>query len=411
MRERVTKRTRYPGIYEVQGGSSKGSKRFMVSYRLAGLGQRTKTFATLRDARDFQSSLRDPAKAHQQRQILRMSRQTLASAFPEWLDRKRDLTPSTRSRYEGVGRLYIMKGRLGHLPITGVTRDDVEDWATDLERGGVGPPTIDKAYRTLRAFLTDVLEPKGLPNPARKVALPECDDRDPFYLDADQVDAIANEVNPRYRALVYFLAYTGARMGEASALRLRNADLVRRRVTIAESSAEVAGRKLPPGKTKTKRIRTVHLSEALTGELAAHLDKFGVRTPTGELDLEGFVFTGKKGSPVRQNNWRSREFQPACARAGIVRNRRAKTEVPTVHDLRHTAISLAARAGYSLHEVKEMVGHSTIKTTSDRYLHLFEEGQRENAELLGQLMVGARRRGETPSQIVGLDSQRKRTAR
>jgi integrase len=380
----------------------------MVSYRLTGLGQRTKTFPTLRDARDFQSSLRDPAKAHQQRQIHRMTRQTPASAFPQWLERKRDLTPSTRSRYEGVGRLYIMRGRLGHLPITSVTRDDVEDWVTDLEREGVGRPTIDKAYRTLRAFLTDALEPKGLPNPARKLALPESDDRDSFYLDADQVDAVANEVNRRYRALVYFLAYTGARMGEATALRLRNVDLVRRRVTIAESSAEVSGRKLPPGKTKTKKVRTVHVSEALTGELAAHLDKFGVRTPTGDLDPEGFVFTGKTGAPVRQNNWRSREFQPACARAGIVRNRGAKTELPTVHDLRHTAISLAARAGYSLHEVKEMVGHSTIKTTSDRYLHLFEEGQQANAELLGQLMIGARQKRDAPSSIVALESQRKR---
>ena len=37
-----------------------------------------------------------------------------------------------------------------------------------------------------------------------------------------------------------------------------------------------------------------------------------------------------------------------------------------------------------------MLGHSTIKTTSDMYLHLFDEGRREKADLLGELMTTAR---------------------
>ena len=36
-----------------------------------------------------------------------------------------------------------------------------------------------------------------------------------------------------------------------------------------------------------------------------------------------------------------------------------------------------------------MLGHSTIKTTSDRYLHLFDEASREKAENLGVLMSQA----------------------
>ena len=64
--------------------------------------------------------------------------------------------------------------------------------------------------------------------------------------------------------------------------------------------------------------------------------------------------------------------------------------MPRVHDLRHTAASLAAKAGFNLHEVKEMLGHSTIKTTSDRYLHLFDDTLQERAGSLGALMSEAR---------------------
>lgn len=388
MGERKYARTRYPGIYEVSGAKA---PRYVVSYRIRGLGQRTKTFSTIRDARAFQGSVRDPARGHQLR-MLENGRVALASYFPLWLERRRNLTPSTRLRYEGIGRNYICPSRIGHLAVSGITRDDVEDWVTEMSRRGVRPPTVDKAYRTLRACLESaVMEGKALSNPARRIETPEADDREPFFLTADQVDAIASEVPERDRALVYFLAYTGLRMGEATALRVRSLDLVRRSVLVTENSPEVGGRKLEAMKTKTKSVRSVSISEPLAVELAGHLERCGVRVPDGSLEPHAYVFSSERGGQVRQNNWRVRVFQAACLRAGVVRvGRDGSSQPPRVHDLRHTAASLAAKAGYSLHEVKEMLGHSTIKTTSDLYLHLFEDAKREKADMLGALMTEAR---------------------
>jgi integrase len=48
------------------------------------------------------------------------------------------------------------------------------------------------------------------------------------------------------------------------------------------------------------------------------------------------------------------------------------------HSLRHTAASLALSGGASLVEVREMLGHSSILTTS-RYLHVVEGQQRARA--------------------------------
>jgi integrase len=387
MGQRESRKTRYPGIYEVLGGSS---TRYVVSYRIRGLGQRTKTLATLGAARAFQGSMRDPAKQQQARQLER-GRVLLADYFPEWLERRRNLTPSTHLRYEGVGRNYITPSPLGHLRVSAITRDDVEDWISAMVREGVSAPTIDKAYRTLRACLeTAVMEGKATANPAKRIQTPDADDREPFYLSAEQVDAVANAVPFRDRALVFFLAYTGARIGEATALRVRSLDLVRGVVTISENSPEVGGRKIESAKTKTKSVRSVTLPGQLIVELAQHLEAFVPREAGAHLDPNVYVFTGERGSQIRQNNWRSRVFQPACQRAGIIRvGRDGEPEVPRVHDLRHTAASLAAKSGFSLHEVKEMLGHSTITTTSDLYLHLFEDSKREKADQLGALMEGA----------------------
>jgi integrase len=405
--QRTVKRTRYPGIFEVAGGSA---KRYMVMYRLPGVGQRSKTLGSLHDAKEFQARMRDPARARETRDLQRGAI-PLREYFWQWLGRKRNLAESTKARYEGVGRMYISDSMmpLANLPVRDIRRDDVEDWISGLVTAGVGTATIDKAHRTLRACLSSAIrEGKALANPATSIDLPDIDDREPFFLSAQQVDAIAGAVPARDRALVYFLAYTGLRIGEATAVRVRNLDLINGIVRVVESSPEVKGRKIEAARTKTKSVRAVSLPAPLVRELAAHLEQFGPRADdTDALDPSGYVFTGEKGGQVRQNNWRSRVFQPACLRAGVTRpTSDGGVEPPRVHDLRHTAASLAAAAGYSLHEVKEMLGHSTIKTTSDRYLHLFNEEKREKAERLGDLMLAARAQGT----VVPLETARSVTA-
>jgi integrase len=55
------------------------------------------------------------------------------------------------------------------------------------------------------------------------------------------------------------------------------------------------------------------------------------------------------------------------------------------HDLRHTCASLLIAAGRSLQEVKEHLGHSSIRVTSDRYAHLYPEARAAMADALDAL--------------------------
>jgi len=58
---------------------------------------------------------------------------------------------------------------------------------------------------------------------------------------------------------------------------------------------------------------------------------------------------------------------------GIKEDRRneAMSEDLRFHDLRHTCAALPIANGRHMEEIKEHLGHSSIRITSDRYGHLF----------------------------------------
>jgi integrase len=79
---------------------------------------------------------------------------------------------------------------------------------------------------------------------------------------------------------------------------------------------------------------------------------------------EALVFPGPRGGPIRHNAFARRNFRPAVKKA-----------VPHKaglrwHDLQHTAASLAIAAGAHPKQIQEMLGHSSVTTTLDRYGHL-----------------------------------------
>ena len=91
----------------------------------------------------------------------------------------------------------------------------------------------------------------------------------------------------------------------------------------------------------------------------------------------GLVFTSSRGTPLDPRNV-SREYERDVASAGVRRIR--------IHDLRHTAASMMLAQGFSLDDVKRVLGHSSIAMTSDIYGHLVEGRSRELADRLDRVL-------------------------
>jgi integrase len=160
--------------------------------------------------------------------------------------------------------------------------------------------------------------------------------------------------------LVAMLAYTGLRWGELAALRVRSVDLANRRLHIVESVSEIGGT-LAWGTPKRGESRNVTFPAFLEAPLAQRAA--GKRG--GDL-----LFTSGQGLPLRNNNIRHRVFDPTLA---ALREQQPAFPIVTLHDLRHTAASLAVSAGANVKAVQRMLGHASAAMTLDVYADLFDE--------------------------------------
>lgn len=81
------------------------------------------------------------------------------------------------------------------------------------------------------------------------------------------------------------------------------------------------------------------------------------------------VFQSDRGKMLRGSNFRRRQYVPALDR---IRKNGPTFPLLTIHDLRHTAASIAIQAGANVKAVQRMLGHASAKMTLDTYADLFD---------------------------------------
>lgn len=161
----------------------------------------------------------------------------------------------------------------------------------------------------------------------------------------------------QHRTLVLVLAYCGVRWGEAIALRVRDIDFKRARLTVADNAVQL-GVDHAEGETKGKEIRWVPVPAFVLGELQER-----VKGKRGDA----LVFphpddpTEYLPRPKSEDGW----FVGAV--------KRAKVQPITPHDLRHTCASLAVAAGANIMALARMLGHKDKAETLNTYADLFDD--------------------------------------
>jgi integrase len=319
-----------------------------------------------------------------------LARLTLADWVPEWKATLVKLRPSTKHRDLDYVERYILP-TFGQLALGEIDFMSVQAWLAMLTETGplpwwdtakepkrkrrpVAATTAIKAKQILGKIMgTAVKAGKIKANPCTDVELPEIVRKDMRIITPTQIDALAEAILPRYKALVLVKAYGGLRIGELAGLRRSRVDVAKGRVRVEEIGVEVAGH-LHYGAPKTGAgRRSIKLPAYVLGALVDHMDTYTGPEP------DAFVFTSPEGSPLRVPQWRQRCWTPAIAKAGLVPLR--------PHDLRHTAVSLWIDSGANVLEVSKRAGHTSVSFTLDRYGHLFEGADEGIADRLDALIA------------------------
>ena len=290
----------------------------------------------------------DHARSHTTRSDVSVSEYALA-----WLDRtKVRLRPSTRSRYaDAIAKLNV---GLGHMRVRDVRKADVETWRNGLTGA---PDTVNGELAVVRSLFADAVENLGLTrSPAGTVQGLErhhTESRKAFtaqelvrVLDALRADAKLSVWYP----LVLTLTLTGARFGEASALRWTDIDDANGVITIQRAHWRGT-----VGHTKTRKVRTVALHPELARVLRDHRRAL-IASQHPHL-ATGYAFPSERTELHTQASPLGRVLRKACQNAHV--------EPPgrLVHALRR-AFNDAVRKVAEGDVVRAMTGHVTAAMTS-----------------------------------------------
>lgn len=283
----------------------------------------------------------------------------------QWLKTQAHVKDSTKAARASAWSVHV-KERWENVAVADVQTSGVRAWVDELREGGAAAPTIENALGVLRMVLALAVEDKRiLRNPCVGVKAPRRNHSSRAYLTHQQVDELANAL-ARDGLVVRFLAYTGLRYGEMAALKVRDFDMLRRRVNIRESVTEVAG-KLTWSTPKNHERRSVPFPRFLVAELAARMEG---------RKRDDLVFAAPAGGVLRIATFRTRVFNKAVKELrALDENGEPTTDWPrpTLHDLRHTAASLAISAGANVKAVQTMLGHKSAALTLDTYADLFPD--------------------------------------
>jgi integrase len=191
-----------------------------------------------------------------------------------WLEGRTDLKPKTRHQYYSLLSLHILP-TWRTVPLGKVTFDGLSQWVTGLSAGGPGSLRVRQSVFVMSAALDNAVRGGRIRlNPAHGLGLPRTGRRDYVFLTHRQLRDLAAEAGP-WRVFVLLLGYTGLRWGEATALRVCDIDLARRRIDVRRAFSDVGGR-IVLGTPKSHLSRTVPVTRFLARHIATADDPGGV---------------------------------------------------------------------------------------------------------------------------------------
>jgi integrase len=169
---------------------------------------------------------------------------------------ERKLAPRTRENYEDLFRLHI-RPHLGRLTLDAVLSAAIRTWRRALLDAGTPEPQAVKAYVLLRAIFNTAIKPDRLlrENPCQIDGYDHYHTPERVPATVPQVLALAEQMPPRYIALVIVAAFSSLRWGELAALRRRDVDLTEGTIRVHRKLAALrTGPQLP--QTMRGGIRT-----------------------------------------------------------------------------------------------------------------------------------------------------------
>jgi integrase len=241
---------------------------------------------------------------------------------------------------------------------------EIKKWTARLKEDGYSTSYIYALHARLAQIMGDAVHEGVLGrSPTSRRTAPSTGQQRLYLATTEQIWALHDAMEERYRAGLLLAAFAGLRLAEVCGLRVGDVDFMRGIVHPVQQ--------YPAEELKTEISRTpVPIPQDLVLELSAHVEKFST----------DWVMCDEIGHQM--GPWQlQRAFRAARAQVGGL------PEGFRFHDLRHYYASLLISSGLDVKVVQARLRHASAKTTLDTYGHLWPDSDETTRAAISTVMT------------------------
>lgn len=286
------------------------------------------------------------------------TKQLFSEYFEEWVELYKvgAVRPITLKKYY-ISQQHIEK-LVPDLKVCDITRRNYQKLLNDYAISHEKQTTMDFHHHLKGAILDAVDDGLIAQNPTRKIIIKGKNPRKkrPKFLNQHEVQALIKQMNLtteiNWDWFILLILKTGLRFSEALAVTPNDFDFSSQKLTIDKTWDYKSSKgTFQPTKNKSSK-RKVQLDWQTAMQFSQLVKVYPENQP---IFVKGRIF----------NSTVNNRLQVLCKKA----------EIPSIsiHGLRHTHASLLLFADVSIATVARRLGHSSMSTTQETYLHIIQE--------------------------------------
>lgn len=297
---------------------------------------------------------------------------TFAEYAERWLSLYIEPTASTNTIVSYRQIFYKMATPINHLRLVDLKPEVMQRAFNSMVEAGYSPTTIAKARTVISSSLRRAFKSGYIRfNPAEDVVIPRKQVQHVRSLSADEVRRFIDAAGSVKQGTLFVTAIlTGLRRAEICSLRWNHIDFEARLLHVREGGSK-------PGTTKTAAgQRDIVMPGLLVNLLLQEYQADALRRSREPGWNAGrLVFPSVSGGSLINTSLKKRLYK-ILDLAGI------SAPGYRFHDLRHTHGSLLVAAGIPITDVSDRLGHASLNTTVQTYLHSDKTGDSRISQCL-----------------------------
>lgn len=291
-----------------------------------------------------------------------------------WLEDVRGrVKASSLTRYDTIISHHILP-YFGGCAAQELTAAMVEQFEEE-HLAGLSPKSVCDILSVLRNVLRFAQREGYLSGPAPELASPRLNRRETRVLNREEQRLLEHTLSEKTLDAtgVLLCLYTGLRLGEVCGLRWGDIDLNHNVLTVRRTV-----QRLPQEGAEGKTALCIGTPKTACSHRCVPLPPFlAERLADYQQEPDCYLLTGQPDKPMQPRTYQY-IFKRYLARAGVAD--------ANFHALRHTFATRCVESGFDPKSLSELLGHSTVNITLNRYVHASLDWKREQMNRLEALI-------------------------